>query len=292
MEVFCMLKTMFVLAVSIVLLLFSACSQKVNNSADVKAIEAAVQDYAKGYTAKDANAIASLMTDDAAFAQANSPAVVGKEAAQKLLQGIFAQYEQSDIELGCTTADIQVRGDLGVAHGTYTFKGTHKTGLVPPTQDTGNWIAEYKRQSDGSWKCISSIGNSNNPLPGTTADGADEKALIQIEQDLAADMTKGDTAAMDRFVAKEWVIRTAEGQLLTKAQFLGELKTAYKISSVTMKNLSPHVFGDFAIVSMIAELKGTYKGKDASGPQQSVDFCIRRDGRWQAVYSQNAAVKP
>ena len=58
----------------------------VNDSADVKAIEAAVQDYAKGYTAKDANAIASLMTDDVAFALANNPAVVGKEAVQKLLQ--------------------------------------------------------------------------------------------------------------------------------------------------------------------------------------------------------------
>ena len=232
------------------------------------------------------------MTDDGVFAQANSPAVVGKEAAQKLLQGVFAQYEQSDIELGCSTADIQIRGDLGVAHGTYAFKGTHKTGLVPPIQDTGNWTAVYKRQGDGSWKCISSIGNSNNPLPGATADGADEKALIQIEQDLADAMTKGDTAAMDRFVAKEWVFRTAEGQLQTKAQFFGELKTAYKLSSVTMKNLSPHVFGDFAIVSMIGELKGMYKGKALSVSEQSVDFFVRRDGRWQAVYSQNTAITP
>ena len=117
-----MRKTMFVLFVSLFLLLLSACSQKVNDAADVKAIEKAVQDYAKGYSAKDANALASLMTDDGVFAQANSPAVVGKEAAQKLLQGVFAQYEQSDIELGCSTADIQIRGDLGVAHGTYAFK--------------------------------------------------------------------------------------------------------------------------------------------------------------------------
>jgi hypothetical protein len=43
---------------------------------------------------------------------------------------------------------------------------------------------------------------------------------------------------------------------------------------------------------MIGELKGTYKGKDASSSQQSVDFFVRRDGRWQAVYSQNTAVKP
>ena len=97
---------------------------------------------------------------------------------------------------------------------------------------------------------------------------------------------------MDRFVAKEWVFRTAEGQLQTKAQFFGELKTAYKLSSVTMKNLSPHVFGDFAIVSMIGELKGMYKGKALSVSEQSVEFFVRRDGRWQAVYSQNTAITP
>jgi hypothetical protein len=99
MEVFRMRKTMFRVAVSMFPLMFSACSQKVNDAADVKAIETAVQDYAKGYTAKDANAIASLMADDVAFALGNSPAVVGKDAAQKLLQGAFAQYEQSDLYL-------------------------------------------------------------------------------------------------------------------------------------------------------------------------------------------------
>jgi uncharacterized protein (TIGR02246 family) len=287
-----MKKLIFALILAVALVLFAACSQKVNDSADIKAIEAAVQGYAKGYTAKDANAIASLMADDVAFALANSPAVAGKEAVQKLLQGVLAQYAQSDIELGCRTEDIQVRGDFGVAHGTYTFKGIHKTGLLAPIQDTGNWTAVYKRQSDGSWKCTSSIGNSNNPLPGTTADGADEKALIQIEQDFAIAMAKGDAAAMDPMLAKEWVFRTAEGQLQSKAQLFGELKSAYKLSYVAMKNVSPHVFGDFAMVSMIAELKGTYKGKDASGSQQGVDFCVRREGRWQVVYSQNTAIKP
>jgi hypothetical protein len=43
---------------------------------------------------------------------------------------------------------------------------------------------------------------------------------------------------------------------------------------------------------MIGELKGTYRGKDASGPAQSVDFFVKRDGCWQAVYTQNTAIKP
>jgi ketosteroid isomerase-like protein len=59
-----------------------------------------------------------------------------------------------------------------------------------------------------------------------------------------------------------------------------------------MKNLSAHVFGDHAIVSMIGELKGTYNGKDVSSSENSVDYFIRRDGRWQMVYTQNTPLKP
>jgi hypothetical protein len=115
--------------------------------------------------------------------------------------------------------------------------------------------------------------------------------LIQIEQDLPAAVVKGDTATMHSMIAKEYMFTTAEGQLQTRAELFNELKTAYKLSSVTMKNLSPHVFGDFAIVSMIGEMKGTYKGKDFSTSERSMDFFVRRDGRWQAVYSQNTAIK-
>jgi uncharacterized protein (TIGR02246 family) len=276
----------------VALVLFAACAQKVNDSADIKAINEAVQAYVKGYNARDAGAVASLMTDDVVFVQGNKAVAAGKEEAQKLLQAVLAQLEPFDIELVSTIADIQVRGDIGVARGAYTFKGTDKTGLLAPLKETGNWTCVYKRQGDGSWKEASLIGSSTDPLPGTTANGADEQALIQIEQDLAAAMAKGDTAALDPLIAKEWIYMSAQGKLQTKAQFLNELKTTYKLTSVAMKNLSAHVFGDHAIVSMIGELKGTYNGKDVSSSENSVDYFIRRDGRWQMVYTQNTPLKP
>ena len=59
-----------------------------------------------------------------------------------------------------------------------------------------------------------------------------------------------------------------------------------------MKELNPHVFGDFAAVSLKGELKGAYNGEDATGTLQGVDFFIKRDGRWQSVYSQNTVTIP
>ena len=139
-----MRKTMLVLTVSMLLLMFSACSQKINDSADIKAIQTSVQDFLKAFNAKDADALSSLMTDDVAFAVANYPEVVGKDVAQKLAGQIFAQYDQSDIELSATAADVQVRGDLGVARGAYALKITHKTGLLAAVNSSGNWTAVYK----------------------------------------------------------------------------------------------------------------------------------------------------
>jgi ketosteroid isomerase-like protein len=275
---------------ALLVLLVSGCSQKVDDPADVQAIKKCVQDFVNGYNAKDANAVCSIMADKVSFAIGNNPAVEGKEAVQNLLKEVLGQLEQFNMEFGATADDVRVSGDLGVVQGTYTRKLTHKSGLVASSNDSGDYTAVFQRQGDGSWKCVSDMGTSNQLLPGTTADGADEKALIQIEQDMAAAFLKGDTGALDRVMAKEWSWNN-DGQLQSRAQVYGDLKTAYKLSSMIMKELSPHVFGNFAIVSMIGEMKGTYKGKDVSGQVRSVDFFVKRDGRWQAVYSQNNTLK-
>ncbi len=284
------MKTVTVVILSALLLLFSGCAQKVNDSADIQAIKTACQDFVKAYQARDVNALCSTMADNAIFAPGNVPPAVGKEAIQKMVKGIFDQLEPFDIEFAAMADDVQVSGNLAVAHGTYTRKLTHKTGVVAPSTDSGNWTAAWQRQGDGSWKCVSDLGTSSQLLPGTTADGADEKALIQIEQDMAVAFMKRDTAALDKMNAKEWAW-TMDGQYQTRAQVYGDVKNSYKLTSVAMKEISPHVFGDFAIVTMIGELKGTFKGKDASGRANAMDFFVKRNGRWQCVYSQNTTIK-
>ena len=152
-------------------------------------------------------------------------------------------------------------------------------------------MTTFARQNDGSWKWDSVVANSNQPLPGSTADGAEEKALIQIEQDWAKAMAKSDIAAVESFLAKEWTYN-ADGQVMSRSQSLAELKSgAFKFESVEMKDISPHVFGDVAVVTMTAAMKGKYKGTDISGPTRSTDFFVKREGRWQAVSTQNVTIK-
>jgi len=72
---------------------------------------------------------------------------------------------------------------------------------VASISDGGSWIATFVRQSDGSWKWEWSVPNSDQPLPGSTATGEDERALLQLERDWAEASVKNDVAAMDKILA-------------------------------------------------------------------------------------------
>jgi ketosteroid isomerase-like protein len=128
-------------------------------------------------------------------------------------------------------------------------------------------------------------------MPGTTADGAEEQAIAKIERDWTAAMLKADEAALGQILAKEWVV-TADGETMTRAQSAAALKSgAYKIESATLRDLNVHVFGDAAVATMLVDMKGTFMGKPVPPVSRSTDFFVKRDGRWQAVSTQNTTIK-
>ncbi len=281
------MKATFAVILCVLLLLVSACAQKVNDPVDVQAIKKSMDDFAKAFNAGDAGAVAALMTDKTVYADLNVPVVTGAAAIRSLNQAFFDQFKA---EFSAPVEDVRVSGDLGVARGTWTVKLTPKAQGLANISDGGSWTVTFARQNDGSWKWDWVVPNSNQPLPGATPNGADEKALIQIEQDWANALLKSDVGAFDRFLAKEWTINDNR-QVMNKAQTLAEFKSgAYKLASMELRDLNPHVFGDVAVVTMTADMKGKYKGKDIPGPIRSTDFFVKRDGRWQAVSTQNAIV--
>lgn len=282
------MKTTYTVILCVLLLLVSACAQKVNNPADVQAIKKSIDDYAKAMNAGDADQAVALVTDKAVYANNHYPVAVGKEAIRSMHATWFTLFK---MEFSCPVEDVRVVGDLAVARGSWTAKDTPKAQGIAPINDRGSWMVTFARQSDGSWKWDWCEPNSNQPLPGTTADGAEEKALIQIEQDWTNAILKSDAAAFDHHIAKEWTYNS-DGQVTSKAQMLAEIKSGtFKIASMELSDLSPHVFGNVAVVTMTAAMKGKYKGSDLPSPQRSTDFFVKRDGQWQAVNTQNITVK-
>jgi ketosteroid isomerase-like protein len=282
------MKTVYAVMLCVLLLLFCACAQKVNDPADVQAVKKSVDDYAKAVKAEDTSAIAALMTDKTIYAHPNVPVLVGSEAVRVLHQSYFDRFR---IEFSAPVEDVRIVGDLAVARGTRPVKATSKAQGLAGFDDDGSWIIVFARQEDGSWKWDWLVANSNRPLPGTTADGAEEKTLIQLEHDFANGLLKSDTAVFDRFLAKEWTYN-ADGQVIGKTQMIAEIKSgAYKLTAMELSELSPHVFGDVALVAGTMTMKGKYKGSDIPGPIRSTDFFVKRDGRWQAVSTQNITIK-
>ena len=270
------------------LVLASGCAQKADNPADIQAIKKLADDYIKAMNALDANGAVAMMSDNMVYADINIPVMTGMAAVKKLHQDFLAPLKAFNFTMPVT--EVRVTGDLGVARGTWTAMLTPKSELMPQTRDGGSWMALIGRQSDRSWKWQSLVANSNQPAPGSTADGSEEAALLQIEQDWADALVKLDAAAWERSIAKEWTYNS-DGQVMTLAQILAEMKSgAYKIASFQISDFRAHVFGDAAIVLTSATMKGTYKGIEMPSPQQSVDFFIKRDGRWLAVSTQNTSI--
>jgi len=263
-------------AMALTFLLFPGCTRKAKDPADAQAIKNTMEEYIKAINSHDANAAVAMMTDKTFCAEPNSPAMTGRDAIRNRIQSILERFVSYDLEFKAPVSDVQVQGDLGTARGSWIMKATPKTGIEAPVNESGSWAVICRRQGDGSWKWDSAIVTSEQPVPGKTTNGEDEKTLIQIEQDLADTIVKADTTE----------------QVQRRARVLGALNKAYKLSSLKVKELTPRVFGDVAIVNLVGEMQGTYNGKDTSGTLRGVDFFVRRDGRWQLAYSQNTVSIP
>ena len=280
-------------AVSVLLVLalvpLAACAPKVNDPADIQAVTQTVEAFARAMNAGDAEGLVAMMTDKTIYADNHFPVAVGKAAVQPMYT---AQFSMFNAEFQAPADEVRVVGDMAVSRGTWRIKLTPKAAGMAPIIDSGSWMALSSRHEDGTWKWDCIVPNSNQPVPGMTADGAEEQALMQVEREWADAMVKRDVANVEKYLGKEWMF-TYDGQVTPRTQFLAELKSGvYRFESLVMRDVSMRVFGDVAIVTMIGDMKGTYKGTDISGSSRGTDFFVKRDGRWQCVSTQNTTIKP
>jgi ketosteroid isomerase-like protein len=266
----------------------AACAPKANDPADIQAVKDTAPAYDKFANAGDAAGLATnFYAADAIRMDPNQPASSGTAAIRASLE---KGYAQSSEDIRNVIDDVHVAGSLAIAKGSFEGKSTSKvTGTAAPVK--GKFVTLYRKETDGSWKGVWDIYNSDLPEAGKSADGADEAAIAKIEQDWAAAMVKGDVSALESNLAKEWTL-TEDGRTTTRAQALGAFKSgAYKVESASVRDLNVFVVGDAAIATMVVETKGTFMGQPVPPMSRSTDFFVKRDGQWQAVSTQNTAIK-
>jgi uncharacterized protein (TIGR02246 family) len=274
------MKTTFAGIPCVLLLLVSACAQKVNDPADVQAVKKSIEDYAKAVNAGDADGVAAVMADKAIYADLNLPVAVGKEAIRSQTAAFNNLFK---FDFTCPVEDVRVAGDLAVARGSWTVKLTPKAQGVALISNGGSWIVVFARQNDGSWKWDWCVPNSSQPLPGSTASGEDEQAIYQLERDWGAAGIKNDAKTIERFLADEF-ISNWNGKVTNKRQALAEVTSnPAKIESAVGEDMRVAVFGNIAVVHGLYIEKSTTQGKDTSGQYRFTEVYTKRDSRWQCV---------
>lgn len=126
-------------------------------------VKAAIQTQVAAYAAKDAAKAASVVAPDIVAFFHGQPDVVGKAAAESAMK---AQMTLPDIALSVSdeTVDVAASGDLAVYHAKYRFSFTDPQ-TKRPFVEVGNWVAVFKRQTDGAMRMSMDVVTDTPPPP-------------------------------------------------------------------------------------------------------------------------------
>ena len=146
--------------VTLTILLMAAMplpAQKKHSTGE-KAIRAADQAWARVFGAKDLNGSLEFCVDDASFMAPNAPVVVGKAAIGKSFAAFFTL---PDLKITWHPIKIEVArsGELGYSTGAYDMSFKDPAGKT--MTDRGKYVTVWKKQSNGRWKVIYDIFNSD-----------------------------------------------------------------------------------------------------------------------------------
>ncbi len=136
-------------------------------AADTGSIEQSLrkldQEWSAAAAARNLDKVVSYYTADAVVQAPNMPAASTAEAIRNVWKGEL----ETMISGGWKANRVEVAksGDMAYASGTYNWVGKGPDGKE--IKDRGKYLEVWKKQADGTWKCIADSWNSDLPVPGT-----------------------------------------------------------------------------------------------------------------------------
>ena len=129
----------------------SATAQSVDTAAIAETIKTDVAQLVAGLNAHDPVKTTAYDAPNVISMECGSPSTVGVEADREGFKTGFAHDPLWKVSLIDETVDVASSGDLAVYRGTYHEDNSH-AGVL--TTHKTNFLAEFKHQSDGSWKIV------------------------------------------------------------------------------------------------------------------------------------------
>ncbi len=127
---------------------------------------------------------------------------------------------------------------------------------------------------------------------GSVASSTPEDSVRAVELARRQALLQGDTVALSRLVAEDFIEISRLGTVRTKADNLRDIATGnLKLTSVRYDSLTVRIYGDVAVLQGIADNAGTLRGFPFSGKIRYTRVFVRRSGRWQAVAMQQTTMQ-
>jgi ketosteroid isomerase-like protein len=118
-----------------------------------------------------------------------------------------------------------------------------------------------------------------------------EEELKKLETDRAAAAVKGDVATLEKQTADDYTFINMYGQMSDKSQMVNAFKTGLtKLTSNEPSDMKVRVYGNTAVITGKADVKGTLGGKDTNGQIMFTRVYLKKNGTWQSVAFQQTAV--
>lgn len=136
-----------------------AAAQAADAGAVRQTIESANARFLDALKRGDTTAAVSNYADDAIVMMPNEGSWRGRDGVRGGFAGFLSQLSVKDAKLN--TENVMVGGDLAVETGTFEWTLLPKGGKE--IKDKGKYMTVWKRNSDGSWKIVRDINNSDLP---------------------------------------------------------------------------------------------------------------------------------
>lgn len=143
------------------LLAFATACQSQATGVDETALRKLDDEWSKAAgSARDIEKTVSYYSDDALVMLPDIPTLTGKEPIRALWKSMLESASFSG-NWQATKVEVARSGDLAYVSGNYEFKETDAGGK--PITDKGQYLKIWKKQPDGSWKCVADMFNSDLP---------------------------------------------------------------------------------------------------------------------------------
>ncbi len=117
-----------------------------------------------------------------------------------------------------------------------------------------------------------------------TGDQATIREILDMERQAREASLHRDADFSQKTLADDYVAITPLGQVTTKQDTVSARKSGQlRYDTINVSDMVVRVYGDTAVVTARADVKGHQLGEDFSGPYRYTRVWVRKTGHWQAV---------